>query len=313
MNLSESVHSHERDLFPPLGSWALWRYDGEVKTDLTTYGSLQQSQNTSRRGGALLKDKAQVPNKESAASVPPKNAPDYKVELSGEAKPLSVPAIPLTPPIPTPAASTPSTPSDAKKVPQEAKDLKKLEKLKEVGETKKETEKRPLIIFIKGMDVFSSPSKSEGGYAGVGKMAETIDGARIYGWDQQDEIIKEVSKIHRDYPVILVGHSLGGDTAMEVADELDSLEHKFRPVDLLVTIDSVGFNNDIVPQNVKNHLNVFGERNFFLNDDPHVARRHDLTKVKNILAPYEHTELDDNKEIQFEIVSLIQETLKAKA
>jgi hypothetical protein len=282
-----------------------------VKTDVATYGSLLQSQQASQRGKIAPKDKALLAGKEAQAQAPGASNPDYKVELSSPSLPLTPP--PVTPlSSPTGAPKSPDTPAE-KSVPKETKNLKQLEKLKEIGDSKKETEKRPLIVFIKGMDIFSSPSKSERGYAGVGRMAENIDGARIYGWDQQDEIIQEISKIHRDYPVILVGHSLGGDTAMEVADELDSLEHKFRPVDLLVTIDSVGFDNDIVPQNVKNHLNVFGEKNFFLNDDPHVARRHELTKVKNILAPYEHTELDDNKEIQFEIVSLIQETLKGKA
>ena len=113
--------------------------------------------------------------------------------------------------------------------------------------------------------------------------------------------------------MIIVGHSFGGDTALEVAEELDSLEHGFRKVDLLVMIDAVGADNDIVPQNVKNHLNVFGENNFLLNDGPHVARRHEMTSVKNILSPRDHTELDDDKEIQFEVVNLIQETLTKKA
>ena len=70
-------------------------------------------------------------------------------------------------------------------------------------------------------------------------------------------------------------------------------------------IDAVGADNDIVPQNVKNHLNVFGESNFLLNDGPHVARRNEMT----ILSPRDHTELDDDKEIQFEVVNLIKDTL----
>jgi pimeloyl-ACP methyl ester carboxylesterase len=179
-------------------------------------------------------------------------------------------------------------------------------------EVKEGTLKKPAIIFIKGLDVFSSPSTSEGGYAGVGKMAESIEGSRMYGWDQQDEIIKEIKKRRNDQPVILVGHSLGGDTAHEVAEALDSLEHQFRKVDLLITIDSFGADHSIVPQNVKNHLNVFGESNFLLNDGPHVARRHEMTKVKNILSPHDHTELDDNREIQYEVVNLINETLSKK-
>jgi len=173
--------------------------------------------------------------------------------------------------------------------------------------------KKPAILFVKGLDVFSSPSNSERGYAGVGKIADSVEGSKTFNWNDHDDIIKEIKKVHKDQPVILVGHSFGGDTALEVAEELDSLEHGFRKVDLLVMIDAVGADNDIVPQNVKNHLNVFGESSFLLNDGPHVARRNELTKVKNILSPYDHTELDDDKEIQFEVVNLIKETLAKKA
>ena len=44
-----------------------------------------------------------------------------------------------------------------------------------------------------------------------------------------------------------------------------------------------------------------------------MARRHEMTSVKNILSPRDHTELDDDKEIQFEVVNLIKETLTKKA
>ncbi len=237
---------------------------------------------------------------------------DYRVELSGNKPSASLPDIPA-PPTPS-LPSLPETPSLAK--PEGPKEIKEAvkevakEKVKvEKKETKEGTLKKPLIVFIKGMDVFSSPLKSESGYAGVGRMAEAVDGARIYGHDQKNEIIDEIKKTHKDYPVILVGHSFGGDTAVEIADALDSLEHNFRKVNLLVTIDAVGLGNDIIPQNVKEHLNIFGENDFFLNDGPHVARRHEMTNVKNILSPLDHTDIDDDKEVQFEIMSLIQETL----
>lgn len=237
---------------------------------------------------------------------------DYHVELSGNKPSASLPDIPA-PPTPS-LPSLPETPSLAKpEGPKEIKEAVKVvakEKVKvEKKETKEGTLKKPLIVFIKGMDVFSSPLKSESGYAGVGRMAEAVDGARIYGHDQKNEIIDEIKKTHKDYPVILVGHSFGGDTAVDIADALDSLEHNFRKVNLLVTIDAVGLGNDIIPQNVKEHLNIFGENDFFLNDGPHVARRHEMTNVKNILSPLDHTDIDDDKEVQFEIMSLIQETL----
>ena len=280
------------------------RYNISVKTDLTTYGSLMQSNSkqASAAGAASRLDKKIIGDPTALLKKP---SPDYQVDLSPGAKPANLGSLP-TPPLPS--VSAPSLPSPSSNKPEV-----KLDKKPDIPEIKKEVKagslKKPLVVFIKGLDFFSSPSKSERGYAGVGKMAEAIEGARIYGWDQKDEIIEEVVKTHPDYPVIFVGHSLGGDTAVEIADELDSLEHKFRKVDLLVTIDSVGFKNDIIPQNVKTHFNVFGENDYFFNDDPHVARRSEKTSVTNILSPLDHTDLDDDKEVQFEIVSLIQKSL----
>lgn len=285
-----------------------------MKADLTTPGSFAQTK-------ALQKaDAKSILPKPLVGKLPGAPSPDYKVELSSKAPVATAPSapgvsLPSLPSVPTP--SLPSLPDLPK--PDIAKDIAKdkikdeaLQKAEEVKkpEIKEGTLKKPAIFFIKGLDVFSSPSKSEGGYAGVGRIAETIEGSRLYGWDQKDEIIKEIKKVHKDYPVILVGHSLGGDTAIEVADELDSLKENFRSVDLLVTIDAIGFSHDIVPQNVKKHLNVFGESSFFLKDGPHVARREEKTNVRNILSPLDHTDIDDDKEIQFEIVNLIQETLK---
>jgi len=279
-----------------------------VKTDITTYGSLLQSQNRAKQaaGAAASKSDPQVIDPKLLTGNKPN--PDYKVELSKPAVGGEAPSLPL------PSVSVPDLPKLPESRP-ERPEIKKpdidVEKLK--PEVKEGSIKKPAIVFVKGLDIFSSPSTSEGGYAGVGKMADAVEGSRMYGWDQHDEIVDHLKKFHKDQPVILVGHSFGGDTAHEVADTLDSLEHGFRKVDILITIDSVGAGHDVIAQNVKNHLNVFGENNFFLNDGPHVARRHEMTNVKNILSPLDHTDLDDNKEIQFEIVNLINETLSKKA
>jgi len=172
--------------------------------------------------------------------------------------------------------------------------------------------KKDAVIFIKGLDLFSSPSTSESGYAGISKMADSIENAMVFKWNEKEAIKEKILSIHPDHKVILVGHSFGGDTAVEIADELDTLENKFKKIDLLVTMDAVGMNNDIIPQNVAKHLNIFGETSSFLNDGPHVARRNEKTSVLNILSPRDHTDIDDDREIQFEIVSLIQEALAKK-
>lgn len=286
-----------------------------MKADLTTPGSFHQSTSLkSAQSGPKSFNKKILPTK-----VPVSN-PDYKVDLSNNSKlppsssaggSVSLPDIPA-PPTPS-MPDLPKTDFTKEVAKDIAKDesIKKLEKIKD-KEIKDGSLKKPAIIFIKGLDVFSSPSKSEGGYAGVGRIAEAIEGSRIYGWDQKDEIIEQIKKVHKDYPVVLVGHSLGGDTAIEIADELDSLKENFRKVDLLVTIDAIGFSHSIIPQNVKQHLNVFGENSLVLNDGPHVARREEKTSVRNILSPLDHTDIDDDKEIQFEIVEIIQKTVGTK-
>jgi hypothetical protein len=280
-----------------------------VKTDLTTPGTLAQSQALHKAPAA--KDSVAKP---LIGKLPVGTAPDYTVELASKA-PAPTPMTPVSslgvPKSPLPDVPKPDLPEVAQeKIKDTAKkDLAK--KIEEVAqpEAKEGSLKRPAIIFIKGLDIFSSPSKSEGGYAGVGRLAESVKGSRIYGWDQKTEIIKEIKKTHKDYPVVLVGHSLGGDTAVEIADELDSLKEQFRSIDLLVTLDAIGFSHHIIPQNVKNHLNVFGEKSWFLNDGPHVARREEKTEVRNILSPLDHTDIDDDREIQYEVVGLIQKTL----
>lgn len=269
------------------------------------------------KNGKALPVGAKVPD----ALKPAGAAKDYKVDLSEAARQPatsspSLPSAPSAPSLPS-APDLPSLPKEtlehAAKDKAQEKAAEKAERLAKADESAKAgSVKKPAIIFVSGLQWMYSPSKSEGSYAGVGRMAEAVDGSRIYGWDQKDDILEQIKKTHSDYPVVLVGHSLGGDTVKEVADALDSLEHGFRKVDLLVTLDAVGFGNDIIPQNVKEHLNVFGENDLFLNDGPHVARRFEKTKVQNILSPLDHTELDDSKEVQFEIMEAINRVLPGR-
>lgn len=288
-----------------------------MKTDLNLFAS----QSALKPQGAPLKRGAAAP----LSNISPlSSGKDYQVDLSEAAKaPTSTPS--SLPSVPVPSAPLPDVPSldiaEASKTALEdvAQD-KVIDEVKEevidkAGKLKNDEAatnklKKPVIVFVSGWQWMYSPSKSEGSYAGVERMAEAVDGARLYGWDQKKDIIDLIKRTSTDQPIVLVGHSLGGDTVKEVADALDSLEHNFRKVDFLVTLDAVGFGNEIIPQNVKEHLNVFGENNFLLNDGPHVARRHENSKITNIISPLDHTELDDSKEIQFEILQGINRALK---
>lgn len=282
--------------------------------DLTTTGSYQQSKarqlNNERKAEALSKEQLNKPlQKPVEAKLPEKPNPDYKIELSS-------PSAPSAPKLVLPdvkKAEKIAIDTTEEKIKDDVKEeVIKASETQATKDIKPGSQKRAAIFFIKGLDIFSSPSKSERGYAGVGRMAESVPGSRLYGWNQKDEMMEEIKKIHPEFPVILVGHSLGGDTAVEIAEELDSLDHKFRKVDLLVTIDAVGFQHDVIPQNVKNHLNFFGENDMFLNDGPHVARDHEKTQVINVLSAADHTELDDQKDIQYKITDTIQKTLLQK-
>jgi hypothetical protein len=267
-------------------------YNLVVKTDFNTSSAFTQAgtQSVPARNSVAKKDSAVTQPKPASHS-----SADYLVDLGPR------PSVPM---------AEVSVPKMEESIGKKVELQVKQEVIKAVmPEVKAGSMKKDAIIFIKGLDLFSSPSKSEGGYAGVGRMAESIEGARIYGWNQKDEIIKEVLKIHPENKIVLVGHSLGGDTAVEVSEALDSLKNNFRSVDLLITMDAVGFGNDIIPQNVKRHLNIFGENDLFLNDGPHAAREADKTKVTNILSPLDHVDIDDDKETHREVISLIRETL----
>lgn len=256
-----------------------------MKTDLQSYHRPQTPLNQSQlKAKESLDLKVSKPIKPVKTETPKVPNTDVKVDISPSAKLQSI------------SLPKPSLEGEAKS-----------EAVKEVLKTKteelkpSEQLKRPAIFFVKGMDLFSQ-------YGGITKMGESVRGARVYGWDQKSDMLNEIKKTHPSQPIILVGHSLGGDTVHEIADELDTIEEKFRKIDLLITIDSVGSSHDIIPQNVKKHLNVFSEKGMF-SDGPHVARNNELTKVENHLSPYSHTELDDEKSIQYQVLTAIKDVL----
>ncbi|MCO4752964.1 MAG: hypothetical protein KC478_00710 [Bacteriovoracaceae bacterium] len=164
---------------------------------------------------------------------------------------------------------------------------------------------KPGIFFVSGFDWFGA-SSVKGNYDGIRDMAEAVEGARHYAWDQQEEILGEIKKRNPDQPIILVGHSFGGDAVVEIAQQLNTIENGFRSVDLMVTLDSVGLDNDIVPQNVKQNLNFLAQGNRFINDGPNIAANYERSDVTNFLRHEEHAELDDATDIQIEILEAIQ-------
>ncbi len=165
--------------------------------------------------------------------------------------------------------------------------------------------KKPAVIFIEGFSMFGISNGD-----GIKEMSDNFPGAKRFDWTEHDKIIGEIKKHAPDQPVVLVGHSFGGDTAIEVANELNSAKNGFRPIDLLVSIDAVGMNKTIIPINVKSNLNFFGEGIIpFVHGDPTVARNTKYTEVTNELRSDMHSKMDDSPEVQFEIFQKINEVL----
>lgn len=167
--------------------------------------------------------------------------------------------------------------------------------------------KKPAVIFIEGFSMFGISNGD-----GIKDMADNYPGAKRFSWEEHGKIMDEIKKHAPDQPVVLVGHSFGGDTAIEIANELNSPKNGFRSVDLLVSIDAVGMNKTIIPVNVKSNLNYFGEGLLpFVHGDPTVARNTKYTDVTNELRADMHSKMDDNPEVQFEIFNKINDVLGA--
>ena len=196
---------------------------------------------------------------------------------------------------------------------EKSKELK--EKLSSAQKSLKLHEKKfgniekPGVYFVSGFDWFGAGS-IKGNYDGIKDMADAVEGAKHFSWNKQDEIIEDIKKRKANQPIILVGHSFGGDGVIEVAERLNTIENGFRKIDLLVTLDSVGFDNDLIPQNAKKNINFLAQGPYsFLNDGPNIARNYERTKVFNFLRSEEHAELDDVIDIQVKILEEIEKAI----
>jgi hypothetical protein len=156
--------------------------------------------------------------------------------------------------------------------------------------------KEPLVIFFTGFAMFSSDSDD-----GLRKLAEHLPNAKVMSWTDEEEAMEEIRKYKSTAPLILGGHSLGSDTAVNIAQELNTLDNGFRKVDLLVTIDSIGSDNDVIPTNTKKNLNFIGDEQGFFNDGPNIARNLNETDVINELRPESHLDIDNENSVMKKI------------
>lgn len=168
--------------------------------------------------------------------------------------------------------------------------------------------KKPAVLFIEGFSAFGISNGD-----GIKDMADNFPDAKRFSWNEKEKIVEEIKKHSPEQPVVLVGHSFGGDSAIEIANELNSAKNGFRSIDLLVSIDAVGLNHSIIPMNVKRNLNFFGEGIVpFLHGDPTVARNTDYTEVVNELRSELHSKMEDTPEVQYKIFENINESIREK-
>jgi len=242
-----------------------------------------------------ISDKAKELNNSAQTEVP--NATEAASKASDLAKNLAkVPVLPII------------VPKDTKKLEQKLQDKLDDKKIPKSHHKPVAPLKKPAVLFIEGFSAFGISNGD-----GIKDMAENFPGAKRFSWDEKDKILEEIKKHAHDQPVVLVGHSFGADSAVEIANELNNAKNGFRSIDLLVSVDSVGLNHSIMPINVKRNLNFFGEGVVpFLHGDPTVARNTDYTEVINELRSELHSRMEDAPEVQYKIYESINNTINEK-
>tara|TARA_R110002072_G_scaffold1989_3_gene16510 strand:- start:74919 stop:75935 length:1017 start_codon:yes stop_codon:yes gene_type:complete len=186
----------------------------------------------------------------------------------------------------------------------ESKDISEIDSAKKI-EMKSKTIHRPAIMFIGGFSI----NPFSDGMDGLKGMSAHLPSSEFYNWDEEDKIVEEILKRDMAQPVVLVGHGMGGDTAVGVTEKLNNLENGFRRVDLLMTLDSIGMDNDIIPQNVRKNVNIISDADYFFNDGPNVARNKEITNVVNELRPEPHADLETSTDVQFKVFEEVQDVL----
>jgi fermentation-respiration switch protein FrsA (DUF1100 family) len=145
---------------------------------------------------------------------------------------------------------------------------------------------------------------------GMDSLAERIEQAGIPASVQTYLLWRPVLEAAiRDYqrdpqPITLIGHSMGGDSALAVAEWLNA---EGIPVSLLVTFDPTRIADD-VPPNVERYINVFQSTNIMGGGNVvQGSRFHGHYASYNLKDHSEivHTNIDKSEQIQEQLVTKI--------
>jgi LysM repeat protein len=152
------------------------------------------------------------------------------------------------------------------------------------------------LIYSRGMDSLADRIR----HAGVGASVQTY----LLWRAAVDQAIQDY---RRDpAPIVLIGHSMGGDSALAFAQRLNS---ENIPVSLLVTYDPTRIADD-VPPNVERYINIFQSSNFMGGGNVvQTARFHGHYASFNLKDHGEiiHINIEKAKQIQEQLVRKIAE------
>lgn len=133
--------------------------------------------------------------------------------------------------------------------------------------------------------------------------------AKRFGHSQQRKAVKFIMSNAGDgAEIVLIGHSLGADSTIEVAERLDD-ENPAVTVDRIVQIDSVGFGDSQLPENVTTGLNYFQEATGFFEPEGETPVGGSTNVDGELHLPPDagedeitHTNIDNNDTLQAEVV-----------
>lgn len=168
-----------------------------------------------------------------------------------------------------------------------------------------------LVVFTSGFGSGSvGGSSNPPGITGVGVLSEQsfINDLGyeklVFSWDDNG-IAEKINEFHSSNPdakIILIGHSLGGDTSVEIAQELGE---KNITIDKLILIDTVGINDDVKPDNVSEALNLWSTSQEGINAESHVKGAINIG-IDNTT----HTEIDNSEKTHELIEKFLNDDLK---
>lgn len=124
--------------------------------------------------------------------------------------------------------------------------------------------------------------------------------ARRFGHSQQQAAVNFLRENATSSDIVLIGHSLGGDSVIEVAERLQS---ENISVSKVVQIDSIGVGDDLLPGNVTSGLNYFQTSGALRGENPVGGSTNINAPVHFGVPQISHTDIDNHSGVQTEIVN----------